>query len=112
MPQQFTNAAANGVVASSARRAKRMSVTGAILHNASGGALFFWMEDKATAPSASSTAAKFTPIHVPAGAQVRWEPTQEIDGFAVGISWGWSSSIDSYTEHGTAGDLTTTVFYR
>lgn len=109
MGHRFSRGAANGTLDVDPARTL---VVGAILHNESAGPLYFWLENKATAPAAASTASVITPVLVPAASQVHWDPPQPVDGWTLGIAWGWSSDVDEYTEHGTADDLTTTLLFR
>lgn len=102
----------SGVVTGGAGR----RVTGLVAENDSAGVLWIQLHNLAADPV---NEAPLVAIRVPAGAQVaesfRDHGPEELGGldaaFALGIAWGWSSTRDTYTAHGTAADVALTLFH-
>lgn len=81
-------------------------LTGVLADNQSAGALWLQIHDKASAPGAGE--APRMSIRVGAGAQVLVPVLRQARGglaFAAGVAFGWSSTRDTYTAHGTAADV-------
>ncbi|MCC6649081.1 MAG: hypothetical protein IT374_26370 [Polyangiaceae bacterium] len=92
-------------------------VTGVLADNATAATvLWFQLHNLAADPTNEEP---LVAVRVGAGAlvQVSFEDMAR-DGlggldatFADGIAWGWSSTRDTYTAHGTASEVSATIFY-